>query len=129
MATNILSLPTDDLAPTVTCATSQDGEWQDTFALAAAQTVNNVTATSWIDLTGIALAMNLRSSGGKVVKALSTADGTMLNGGPSGQIGFSLPQSVMAGLPPDTYTGHIRAMADGHTRVIGKATVIHAASD
>lgn len=129
MTTQILNLPTQDLGVQLTIKTSQDSEWLDSFAWTAQQTNNNVVTTTYLDLTGIAFGMNLRSSSGRIVTTLSTTAGTLVNGGTNGQLTFKLSASVMAGLLPDTYTGNIVATAGGHTRVVGKATITHAASD
>ena len=130
VTTRILDLPQQDLGVQLTIETSQDSEWTDVFAWTVQQVNNGVTTLAALDITDIAFALNLRSvTSGKVVKALSTADGTLVNGGPSGQLAFNVPVAIMAGILPDTYAGNIRAVADGHTTVVGKATVIHSASD
>lgn len=70
-----------------------------------------------LDLTGIAFRAELRSSEAdeQVFLVMGTADGTMLNGGADGTLGFNVPRANLAHLSPRSYVMDVVATADGHT--------------
>lgn len=71
-----------------------------------------------IDLTGIAFFLQLRQSAddATVYLDLSSAAGTIINGGVSGVINLSIDWRVMAKIPPGTYVFDIVAVAEGVER-------------
>ncbi len=123
MSTNILSLPEHDLGLQITFETSQDADWLDPFCWTFVQVMAGVTTVVPVDLTGIAFDMNLATPDGRRVLSISAAAGTIVNSGSALAINVSV--GTMAQIAPATYAGHLHAVADGHTRVVGQATIIH----
>jgi hypothetical protein len=70
-----------------------------------------------LDLTGIEFRCELRSSeaDNQVFLSVGTSDGTLLNGGLDGTLGFNVPRSKLEHLSPRTYVMDIVALADDHT--------------
>ena len=70
-----------------------------------------------LDLTGIAFTAQWRSAvgGSEVFLTLQTADGSLVNGGPTGTLAFNVPESAFANIIAATYVMDIIATADGHT--------------
>jgi len=68
-----------------------------------------------LDLTGIRFKAELRATpgGNEVFLAADTEDGTLVNGGRTGVLAFSVPEAAMGRLNPGDYVMDIVAEADG----------------
>jgi hypothetical protein len=105
--TNILLLARSGNVGAFTVVT--DADWLDQILPALGATP--------IDLTGIAFSANMRAAAGgnDVYLQLSTANGTLVNGGVTGKLSFNVPVTTMAALLPGNYVIDVLATADGHT--------------
>lgn len=105
---------------------------EDNFVVYTTATLSNVNVifqALGIDLGGIDFVANLRlkPSLHESVLTVRTTDGSLLNGGKTGTLGFNVLESVMEGVPPNEYVMDIVAVADDQYVNLfpdGPATVI-----
>ena len=83
-----------------------------------------------LDISGIAFEAQVRNSADQpgVLLDLSTASGSLVNGGPTGQLAFNVAPAALSGLAAKTYVTDLVATADGRTlnlfQTNGPASVI-----
>ncbi len=80
-----------------------------------------------IDLTGLTFRLQIRTAPEqtRLFMDVSTAAGTIINGGVSGVLGLSVESAVMSGLPPGAYVFDIVASGDGVDRRCVTGTINH----
>lgn len=108
-----ISLP----APLASPALVTNADWR--FSV---QFVETASPSTPVDLTGISFEGQVRSSVSSVQKLLdiSTAAGTLVNGGTNGMLTFAVPKSLFCNLPPGSYVFDLVATAsDGVVNLYG----------
>lgn len=116
----IPGIPNDAFIGTVTsnsAFTMVDGQGNPLDATASNPNVALTIKPLPLDLTGIKFTADLRLSpqNPQVLLALSTVNGTLINGEVNGTLSFSVPAAQMFGVPAATYVMDIVATADNHT--------------
>lgn len=110
MPTAIRDLPTYELAAVL----GSNEDWLDEIVFTQDDNV-----TPW-DLTGIAFRARVRPSpdAREAWPELSTAAGTLVNGGATGKLSFRLLVAARAPIHPGSYVLDVLAEADGYTRAV-----------